>query len=114
MVVSAINTLVFVAGQTALDAEGSLVGAGDFNAQFDKAYQNLRVALRASGADFSTLVSLRTYLTRAEDVEAFVKLRDELHKDVFPAGDYPPNTLVVVERLAVPGLLIEIEAIAAT
>jgi enamine deaminase RidA (YjgF/YER057c/UK114 family) len=111
--VSGAKTLVFVAGQTALDADSAMVGVNDFAIQFDRVYENLGVALRAAGADYPALVSLRTFLARAQDVDDFVRLRDDLHRRLFPAGDYPPNTLVVVERLALPEMLIEIEAVAA-
>lgn len=102
-----------MAGQTALAADGSVVGVSDFAAQLERAYANLGVALAAAGAGYADIVSLRTFLTRDEDVEAFVALRDARHRLLFPAGDNPPNTLLAVRRLALPELLIEIEAIAA-
>ena len=107
------GTLIFVAGQTALAADGTVVGTGDFAAQFERTYANLGVALAAAGAGYADIASLRTFLTRDDDVERFVALRDARHRLLFPAGDNPPNTLLVVRRLALPELLIEIEAIAA-
>lgn len=113
LAVGAPRTLIFIAGQTALAADGAVVGVGDFAAQLDRAYANLGIALAASGATYGDIVSLRTFLTREDDVAAFVALRDARHRLLYPEGDYPPNTLLVVGRLALPELLVEVEAIAA-
>lgn len=105
--------LVFIAGQTARDPDGRLVGEGDFAAQFGQVYENLRRVVEACGGTLSDIVAFRTMLVRAEDVAAFVDLRDREHERLFPHGDPPPNTLVVVAGLADPRFLLEIEAIAA-
>jgi len=104
--------LVFVAGQTARRQDGSTLAGDDFDGQFRLVYENLDAVLAAAGASFADVVSMRTFLTRVEDVAAFRRLRDAAHKARFPTGDYPPNTLVVVDRLAEPDMLLEIEAIA--
>ena len=58
-------------------------------------------------------VSLRTFLTRREDVDRFRQLRDQLHAELYPRGNYPAHTLLLVSGLALPGLLIEVEAVVA-
>jgi enamine deaminase RidA (YjgF/YER057c/UK114 family) len=105
-VVRAGNT-VYVAGQTATDASGNLVGLGDIEAQAAQVYGNIRKALASVGADFSNLVKVNTYLTREEDIEGYRRARaTHLNKDL------PASTLVVISRLANPDFLIEIEAVA--
>ena len=103
--------LVFVAGQTARQRDGRPIGP-DFEAQFRLVYENLEAVLRAAGAEFSHVVSLRTFLTRRSDVASFRALRDRTHDSLFPGGNHPPNTLVLVEGLAEPDMLLEIEGIA--
>jgi len=59
------------------------------------------------------VAKLTTYLTRADDIEDFYRVRRELFAELYPEGGYPPNTLLVVDRLVFPDCLIEIEAVAA-
>ena len=105
-VVRAGNT-VYIAGQTASDASGNLVGLGDIEAQAAQVYGNIRKALASVGGDMSNLVKITTYLTHAEDIEGYRRARaSHLNKDL------PASTLVVISRLANPDYLIEIEAVA--
>ena len=106
-VVRAGNT-VYIAGQTATDDAGNLVGSNDIEAQAAQVYGNVRKALASVGADFSNLEKVITYLTREEDIEGYRRARAaHLNRDL------PASTLVVVSRLANPDFLIEIEAVAA-
>lgn len=100
--------LLFVAGQVAQDPDGNLVGAGDFEAQAGQTFENLKRILDEAGGRLSDIVKMTTYLTRAGDIEAFRAVRN-----TFFTEPMPPNTLVVVESLANPDFLIEIEAVAA-
>ncbi len=104
--------LIFVAGQTARHEDGEPFPPGDFQAQFARVYESLATVLGEAGASFDAVVSMRTFLTRREHVAPCMRLRDREHDRLFPNGNYPPNTLVVVEGLADPRLLIEVEAIA--
>lgn len=104
--------LIFVAGQTARDEAGRPFPADDFEAQFQRVYESLEVVLREAGATLAAVVSMRTFLTRREHVAAYARLRNHAHDRLFPDGNYPPNTLVVVQGLADPDLLIEVEAVA--
>ena len=103
-----VGNLVFVAGQTAADSSGNVVGVGDVEAQAEQVYNNLSKALASVGADFSNLVKTTTYLTRAEDIEGYRRARSKHIRT-----DLPTSTLLIVTRLANPDYLIEIEAIAA-
>jgi len=103
---------VFLAGQTATDKGGKLVGAGDFEAQCRQVFANVEAALRAAGADWSNVVHFTNYLVNPEDLPKFVKYRLGVFPKMFPNG-YPPNTLLYVGRLLHKDFLLEIQAIAA-
>lgn len=105
--------LLFVAGQVALDEDGDVVGEGDFEAQMRQVFHNLERALAAGGGGFRNVAKFTTYLARADDVKEFYRVRRDLFGSLFPTGRYPANTLLVVDRLVSPDLLIEVEAVAA-
>ena len=105
--------LLFISGQVSIDEKGQLVGLNDFNAQLEQVYQNLGQILKSAGAGFDQVVKFTTYLTRTQDMDAFYKKRSELYAEIYPDGQYPTNTLVVIEQLAREEWLVEIEAIAA-
>jgi enamine deaminase RidA (YjgF/YER057c/UK114 family) len=107
------GTLLFVAGQVALDEEGNLVGEGDVGAQTRQVYRNIEAALRAGGATWGNVARFNTYLARAEDIPSFREIRTELFAELYPDGGYPPNALVVVDSLVRPELLLEVDTIAA-
>jgi len=100
---------VYISGQVPVDANGDLVGEGDFAAQARQVFSNLRLALRAVGGDFSNVARMTTYVVNytPELREALGAARSEAMGDARAA-----STLVGVQALAVPGYLIEVEAIA--
>ena len=104
--------IAFIAGQVAIDGKGNLVGAGDLGAQVKQVFANLGGILKDLGSDFEQVVQFTTYLTSADSIPAWMAARGEIFPKLFPAGKYPPNTLLVVNRLVRPELLLEIEAIA--
>jgi reactive intermediate/imine deaminase len=104
-----VGNLLFIAGQVAFDAEGKLVGENDMKAQVRQVLENLKTALASQKADFSNVVKINTYTT---DVEAFLASSSEVRAEYFK-GNLPASTLVQISKLARPGLLVEIEAIAA-
>jgi len=104
--------LAFIAGQVAIDAKGNPVGVGDFAAQVGPVFANLGNILKDLGADFEAVVQFTTFLTSAEDIAIWMKERAALFPKLFPGGKYPPNTLLVVERLVKPEFLLEVAAIA--
>ena len=107
------SRLVFISGQVATDRTGNVVGAGDMRAQFVQVYANLQTVLEAAGGTLANIVSLRTFLTRADDLPLFNECRREHYPRLFPDGVFPPNTLLIIDRLVLPELLLEIEAVAA-
>jgi enamine deaminase RidA (YjgF/YER057c/UK114 family) len=104
--------LVFVAGQVAMDAKGQVVGEGDITAQAAQVYRNLEAILKEAGCTLRDVVKFTTFLTRHEDFAPFGEWRKREYARMFPDGVYPPNTGVVVQALARPALLLEVEAIA--
>ena len=107
VVVAADGRTVHIAGQVAFDSTGALVGAGDFRAQTERVFANLRIALASVGATFSDVVKTTTFIT---DLANTAVLREIRGKHLDPARP-PANSLLVVASLARPDLLIEIEAV---
>ncbi|HVB69757.1 MAG TPA: RidA family protein [Acetobacteraceae bacterium] len=104
--------LVFIAGQTALDRDGRLVGKEDFAAQAEQVFRNLDTALRSVGCTPGDLVKLTVFLRDMGDLAAYRAARNRFFASVTPAAA-PAVTLVEVSRLYGPDFLIEIEAVAA-
>lgn len=100
--------IVFISGQVALDAAGNMVGAGDFRAQAQQVYENLKAALEAVGTDFSHVVKFGVYLLDATNLPILREVRDQYVNTAQP----PASTAVQVGALFQPGFLLEIEAIA--
>ena len=106
------NRLIFLAGQAALDGSGKLVGGADLEAQADRAFKNLSVALSSAGCTPANLVKLTVFIRDMTKLPDYRRARDRFLKSVEPAAA-PAITLVEVSRLFADGLLIEIEGIAA-
>jgi enamine deaminase RidA (YjgF/YER057c/UK114 family) len=104
--------LIFIAGQTALDADGNLVGRGDFEAQAEQVFRNLSAALASVGCTAGNLVKLMVFVRDMGDLAAYRLVRNRFFATVTPAAA-PAVTLVEVSRLFADDFLIEIEAIAA-
>ena len=108
VVVAPDNRTVYVAGQVALDSTGQLVGAGDFKAQAERVYENLRRALTSVGGSLDDVVKTTTFITDIKNLPALREVRARISR----SGRPPANTLVVVSSLARPELMIEVEAVA--
>jgi enamine deaminase RidA (YjgF/YER057c/UK114 family) len=106
------GSIVYLAGQVSGDASGKLVGEGDFEAQAEQVFRNLKIAVEAAGGTMTDIVKLNIYLVADVDAAQVPKLR--AIRDRYVNVENPPaSTLVVVSRLARPGWLVEIEAVAA-
>ena len=105
------GTQAFIAGQLSVGPDGAVVGKGDFEAQFAQTFRNLGDVLKGLGGSYSNVVKFTTYLVHSQDIDKFMVLRRNLFPTLF--GDaYPPNTLLVVNRLVKEEFLIEVEAVA--
>ena len=99
--------MLFIAGQTAADREGNVVGKGDAEKQAEQVFENLSAVLAAAGGTFDNLVSTTTYLTDIKYREAYNKVRLKYY-----VNSQPTSTLVVVKALGGEDFLIEIDGIA--
>jgi len=106
------GTIVYLSGQVPLDASGKLIGEGDYEAQVEQVFRNLKHAVEAAGGTMADIVKFNFYIAAELDPADIPKMRPI--RDRYIDVDHPPaSTLVVVARLSRPGWLIEIEAVAA-
>ena len=105
--VTGAQTTLFISGQVAYDDEGRPAHPGDFAAQARAVFSAIKAQVEAGGGTLANVVKLNTYLTD-------IRLRDELRavREEFFGPKGPASTLVGVTALALPGWLIEVEAIA--
>jgi len=101
--------LIFVAGQTAVNAQGEVVG-NDLASQAEQVFANLKTCLESQGASFADVTKMTTFVVnyKPEDRAVIAAARAK-H---LPADALPASTLLGVQALARPELLIEIEATA--
>jgi enamine deaminase RidA (YjgF/YER057c/UK114 family) len=104
------GTTIYIAGQVAWDEEGQLVGEGDFEEQARQVYRNLVTALAEAGATPSDLVKVGIYVVD-HDLEKLKVIRG-VRDQILNVDPPPASTLLGVNRLALPDLLIEVDAIA--
>ena len=104
--------LIFIAGQLSVGDDGSVVGTHDFEKQFQQVFANLGAVLKAIGLDYNDVIKFTTYLVHSQDIDKFMPLRAALFPTLFKTPVYPPNTLLVVDRLVKESFLIEVEAVA--
>ncbi len=105
--------MLYLAGQVAVDENGVLVGEGDAQAQTSQAYRNIGALLESEGASFDNVVQLTTYVVGRESVQPYLDGRTDVFAEIYPNGDYPPNTLLVIDGLVRPEMLVEVTAVAA-
>jgi reactive intermediate/imine deaminase len=102
------GTTVYISGQVALTPDGTLVGAGDVEAQAIQVFDNLRAALEAVGATFEQVVKLTYFLLDASHLPVVRAVRDRYVNVQAP----PASSAVEVRRLFREDVLIEVEAVA--
>lgn len=104
--------MLFIAGQPSIDADGNIVGVGDMRAQTRQAYENINRVLASAGATFANVVELTTFIVGRENLPAHLEVMSDLFRELFPDGDYPTDTVALVDGLYFEEFLIEIKAIA--
>jgi enamine deaminase RidA (YjgF/YER057c/UK114 family) len=92
---------------------GMLAAGESFEAQCAAVYAQIEKALQSAGAGFSNVVQFTTYLVHSQDIARFYRWREREYPRMFPDGRYPPNTLLVIDRLVQEQFLIEIQTVAA-
>ena len=106
--VSGPHRIVYLAGQTGVDASGKV--AQGFRAQAVQVMENIKTALASVGGDFDHIVKLTSYLT---DLEANADVFREVRASYFPnKAALPASTLLQISRLASPSYLLEVEVVA--
>jgi enamine deaminase RidA (YjgF/YER057c/UK114 family) len=111
--VARVGNLAFFAGMAAIDADGRVIGKNDLEAQMRAMYAEMGDALRAEGLTYSNVVQMTTYLVREQDIAEFYRVRELLYQEFYPDGKFPPNALLIVNKLVDPDLLIELQIAAA-
>jgi enamine deaminase RidA (YjgF/YER057c/UK114 family) len=106
--VAKIGNQIYIAGQTAVDEKGNVVGKGDIEAQARQIFRNLLQCLKAAGAGFEAVVKLNIYST---DLDAHLPTLAKVRGEYFPREPVA-STTVQVSRLVHPDWLLEIEAVA--
>ncbi|MFL5100593.1 MAG: RidA family protein [Xanthobacteraceae bacterium] len=104
---------LFIAGQVATDRDGKLVGPDDFDAQCVQTFANIEAALKSAGAGWHHVVEFTTYLVHSQDIAKFMTFRLREFPRMFANGAYPPNTLLIIDRLVHESFLIEVQTKAA-
>ena len=102
-----VGDTIYVSGQGPLDPEGQLVGAGDMAAQSRQVFANIRAVLAEAGATMDDVVKITSFITDTSRYAEYAAARAE----AFP-NQIPASSTVTVADLVLPGMLVEVEAIA--
>ena len=96
---------VFIAGMTAGDGKGDVLGDGSMYSQAKETFTKIKHLIEAAGGTMNDIIRLDIYVTDIKQREGVWKARRE-----FFSGDFPTSTLVEVRALATPQLLVEVNA----
>ena len=107
------NELLFIAGMLSSNKQGETVGIGDFDAQCRQVFANIQTALESAGARWDNVVQFTTYLVHSQSIPQFMKFRLREFPRIFPGGIFPPNTLLIVDRLVKEEFMVEVHTVAA-
>jgi enamine deaminase RidA (YjgF/YER057c/UK114 family) len=105
------SEFLFIAGQVGADKDGRT--SADFDAQCAQTFANIGLALASQGASFANIVEFTTYLVHSQDIPKFMAYRTREFPKLFADGAYPPNTLLMIDRLVREEFLIEVSGVAA-
>jgi enamine deaminase RidA (YjgF/YER057c/UK114 family) len=101
------------AGADTLYIAGMLAPGETFEAQCAAVYAQIEKALQSAGGGWKNVVQFTTYLVHSQDIARFYRWREQNYPKMFPDGKYPPNTLLIIDRLVQEQFLIEIQTVAA-
>lgn len=102
-----VGDLIFTSGQAAITEQGEIVGLGDFDAQVEQTMANVQRVLELSGSSMKDIVKVNIYVTDMTNFPKIIELREKYFTNPWPA-----DTIVEVTSLAIPGLMIEVDATA--
>jgi enamine deaminase RidA (YjgF/YER057c/UK114 family) len=105
------SEFLFIAGQVGAGKDGK--APADFDAQCALVFANIATALTSQGASFANIVEFTTYLVHSQDIAKFMAYRTREFPKLFAGGAYPPNTLLIIDRLVQEQFLIEVSVVAA-
>ena len=104
---------LFIAGMVSTDGKtGTIIGT-DIEAQTAQVFENIRIALQSAGASWKNVVQFTTFLVDAQHIPGFMAYRKREFPAMFAGGAYPPNTLLMIDRLVREEFLIEVQTVAA-
>jgi enamine deaminase RidA (YjgF/YER057c/UK114 family) len=92
---------------------GMLAPGDSFDAQCTGVFGQIEAALKSAGAGWGNVVQFTTYLVHSQDIAKFMQWRLREFPKMFPDGKYPPNTLLVIDRLVQEQFLVEVQTVAA-
>jgi len=92
---------------------GMLAPGDGFDAQCSGVFAQIETALKSAGAGWGNVVQFTTYLVHSQDIPKFMQWRLREFPRMFPDGKYPPNTLLVIDRLVGEQYLVEVQTVAA-
>ena len=92
---------------------GMLAPGETFDAQCSGVFSQIEAALKSAGAGWGNVVQFTTYLVHSQDIPKFMQWRLREFPRLFPNGVYPPNTLLIVDRLVQEQFLVEVQTVAA-
>ena len=92
---------------------GMLAPGDTFDAQCSGVFSQIEAALKSAGAGWANVVQFTTYLVHSQDIPKFMQWRQREFPRLFPSGSYPPNTLLIVDRLVQEPFLVEVQTVAA-
>jgi len=92
---------------------GMLAPGDNFDAQCTGVFRQIETALKSAGAGWGHVAQFTTYLVHSQDIPKFMAWRQREFPQMFPDGKYPPNTLLMIDRLVQEQFLVEVQTIAA-
>ncbi|HWE79289.1 MAG TPA: RidA family protein [Pseudolabrys sp.] len=107
------SEFLFIAGQLGVGKDGNIGADGNFDEQCKQTFANIEAALKSAGAGWGNVVQFTTYLVHSQDIPNFMAFRKREFPRMFAGGAYPPNTLLMIDRLVIEPALIEVQTVAA-